>query len=256
MKVEETVAVVSGGASGLGEATCRMLVEKGAQVGILDLSEELGEKLVSELGADKAVFCKTDVSDTERVQAAIEKTVAAFGAIHTAVSCAGVPHASKVLTKKGPISMDLFRNVVDINLNGIMNVIRSAAEQMVRNPPNEDGECGVIISTSSGAALFGQIGQAAYSASKAGINGMTLPIARELADHGIRVMSIMPGLFETPMIAGLPEEIKQALIKNIPFPKRMGKPSEFASLCREIIENPMLNGVSIQLDAAYVMQAR
>ena len=256
MKIEGTVAIVSGGASGLGEATCRMFIEKGAKVAILDLSEELGEKLVSEIGVDKAIFCKTDVADTENVEAAVGKAMDTFGAIHTAVSCAGVPYASKVLTKKGPISMDLFRKVVDINLNGIMNVIRSAAEQMVKNTPNEDGERGVIISTSSGAALFGQIGQAAYSGSKAGINGMTLPIAREFADYGIRAISILPGLFETPMVASLADEIKQALIKNIPFPKRMGKPSEFASLCREIVENPMLNGVSIQLDAAYVMQAR
>jgi 3-hydroxyacyl-CoA dehydrogenase/3-hydroxy-2-methylbutyryl-CoA dehydrogenase len=255
MKLDGAVAVVSGGASGLGEATCRMFVEKGGKVGILDLSEENGKKLSAELGA-AAVFCKTDVGDTDSVQAAIDKTVDAFGAVHFAVSCAGVPLASKVLTKKGPISMDLFRKVLDINLTGTMNVIRAAAEQMMKNSPNEDGERGVVINTSSGAALYGQIGQAAYSASKAGINGMTLPIAREFADYGIRVASIMPGLFETPMLAGLPEEARESLIKNIPFPKRMGKPSEFASLCREIVENPMLNGISIQLDAAYVMQAR
>jgi 3-hydroxyacyl-CoA dehydrogenase/3-hydroxy-2-methylbutyryl-CoA dehydrogenase len=255
MKIEGMTAVVSGGASGLGEACSRYFVDNGAKVGILDMAQERGEALAAELG-DNAIFCNTNVADTENVQAAVDKTFETFGAVHTAVSCAGVPYVSKVITKKGPLSMDLFNKTIQINLNGTMNVIRSAAEKMMENTPNEDGEIGVVINCSSGAAYFGQIGQAAYSASKAGIIGMTLPIAREFADYGIRVNTIAPGLFETPMIGQIPEKVQQALISKIPFPKRMGKAVEFAMLCGHIIENPMLNGETIKLDAAYVMQAK
>ena len=255
MELNETVAVVSGGASGLGEAVCRLLVEKGARVAILDMTEEKGERLSAEFG-DAAVFCMTDVADSDNVQAALNETVAKFGAVHAAISCAGVPYASKILTKDGPIDMELFDKVVRINLHGTMNVIRSAAELMVKNRPNENGEKGVVINTASAAAFEGQIGQAAYSASKAALVGMTLPIAREFAGYGIRIMTIAPGLFETPMVAGLPDKVRDALIAMLPFPRRMGQPSEFAMLCRQIIENPMLNGRTIRLDGAVTMQAR
>jgi NAD(P)-dependent dehydrogenase (short-subunit alcohol dehydrogenase family) len=255
MDIKGTVAVVSGGASGLGEAVGRLLVEKGGKVAIFDMAEEKGESLASEFG-EAAIFYKTDVADSDNVQAAVNKTVATFGAVHAAISCAGVPYASKVLTKDGPIDMNLFDKVVRINLHGTMNVIRSAAEQMIKNKPNENGEKGVVINTASGAAFEGQIGQAAYSASKAGLIGMTLPIAREFAAYGIRIMTIAPGLFETPMVAGLPDKVRDALIAMLPFPRRMGQPSEFAMLCRQIIENPMLNGRTIRLDGAVTMHAK
>lgn len=255
MKLTGTVAVVSGGASGLGEATCRLLIEKGAKVAILDMNEERGAGLSAEFG-DGAIFCKTDVTDPQSVQTATDQTVETFDAIHIAISCAGVGYASKVLTKKGPIDMKLFDTVVRINLYGTMNVIRSAAEQMLKNTSNADGEKGVVINTASGAAFEGQIGQAAYSASKAALVGMTLPIAREFADYGIRVMTIAPGLFETPMVAGLPDKVREALISMLPFPQRMGQPYEFAMMCQQIIENPMLNGRTIRLDGAATMQAK
>jgi len=255
MNIKESVAIVSGGASGLGEACVRHFVANGGKAVVLDMDEKRGKSLVSELG-ENIIFHQTDVSDTKNVQDAVDEAFSAFGAVHVAVSCAGVPYASKVLTKKGPISMDHFDKVIQINLNGTMNVIRSASEKMMYNTPNEDGEIGVVINCSSGAAYYGQIGQAAYSASKAGVIGMTLPIAREFADYGIRVNTIAPGLFETPMIAGLPDKVKESLIDKIPFPRRMGKAVEFAMLCRHIVENPMLNGETIKLDAAYVMQAR
>jgi NAD(P)-dependent dehydrogenase (short-subunit alcohol dehydrogenase family) len=255
MDIKGTVAVVSGGASGLGEAVGRLLVEKGGKVAIFDMAEEKGESLASEFG-EAAIFYKTDVADSDNVQAAVNKTVATFGAVHAAISCAGVPYASKVLTKDGPIDMNLFDKVVRINLHGTMNVIRSAAEQMIKNKPNENGEKGVVINTASGAAFEGQIGQAAYSASKAGLIGMTLPIAREFAAYGIRIRTIAPGLLETPMVAGLPDKVRDALIAMLPFPRRMGQPSEFAMLCRQIIENPMLNGRTIRLDGAVTMHAK
>ncbi len=255
MEIKECIAVVSGGASGLGEACVRYFIEYGGKAAILDMDEKKGESLSSELG-ENALFYKTDVSDTENVQAAVDMVFNAFGAVHVAISCAGVPYASRVLTKKGPIPMDLFNKTIQINLNGTMNVIRSASEKMLKNTPNQDGEVGVVINCSSGAAYYGQIGQAAYSASKAGVIGMTLPIAREFADYGIRVNTIAPGLFETPMVAGLPDNVKKSLISKIPFPRRMGKPEEFAKLCRHIVENPMLNGETIKIDGAYVMMAK
>jgi len=255
MDTENVMAVVTGGASGLGEACVRDLLEHGAKVAIFDFAEERGEKVAAELG-DAVIFCMTDVTDEKSVQASVDKTVDAFGAIHVAINCAGVGTPAKVLGKEGPMPMDHFNKVVQINLMGTMNVVRLAAEKMVKNIPNEDGEKGVVINTASAAAFEGQIGQAAYSASKAGVVGMTLPIAREFADYGIRIMTIVPGLFETPMLAGLPEKAKEALNKMMPFPKRLGKPFEFAQLARQIIENPMLNGSIIRLDAALRMAAK
>jgi NAD(P)-dependent dehydrogenase (short-subunit alcohol dehydrogenase family) len=255
MEIKDCVTVVTGGASGLGEATVRDMLKHGGKVVIFDFDEKRGKEVSSELG-DSVIFCKTDVTDEKSVQAAVDKTLEAFGALHIAVNCAGVGTPAKILGKDGPVPIDSFNKVVQINLMGTVNVIRLAAEKMVKNTPNEDGEKGVVINTASAAAFEGQIGQAAYSASKAGIVGMTLPIAREFADYGIRVMTIAPGLFETPMLAGLPEKAKEALNKMMPFPKRLGKPFEFALLVRQIVENPMLNGSVIRLDAALRMAAK
>lgn len=255
MDLGDSVAVVTGGASGLGEATVREMLGHGGKIAIFDFDENTGEDVSSELG-DSVIFCKTDVMDEKSVQASVDKTMDVFGAIHVAINCAGVGTPAKVLSKEGPMSMDHFNKVVQINLMGTMNVVRLAAEKMAENTPNEDGEKGVIINTASVAAFEGQIGQAAYSASKAGVVGMTLPIAREFADYGIRIMTIAPGLFETPMLGGLSEKAKEALSKMMPFPKRLGKPSEFALLVRQIVENPMLNGSIIRLDAALRMAAK
>jgi NAD(P)-dependent dehydrogenase (short-subunit alcohol dehydrogenase family) len=255
MEIDGLTAVISGGASGLGEACARLLVAAGAHVSLLDIAEEAGERLAGELG-ESALFCQTDVGDEAVVQAAVDQTVERFGAIHVAISCAGVLSASKVLGKKGPIPMDGFNHVVRVNLLGNVHVIRSAGEQMLKNPPNADGEKGVVINTASSAAFEGQIGQAAYSASKAAVVGMTLPIAREFGDYGIRVVSIAPGVFDTAMARSLPDPLREALLQDIPFPKRMAKPSEFAMLARHIIENPILNGETIRLDGAARMQAK
>ncbi len=255
MQISGSVVVVTGGASGLGEATVGELVRNGAKAAILDFDENRGQQVAADLGG-AAIFCKTDVTDENTVQAAIDKTIAAFGAIHVAVNCAGVGTPAKVLGKKGPMPMDGFRRVVDINLMGTINVIRLAAEKMVLNPGNEDGEKGVIINTASVAAFEGQVGQAAYAASKAAVVGLTLPVAREFSDYGIRVATIAPGLFDTPMAAGLPDKVRESLTSTIPFPKRFGKPYEFASLVKQIIENPCLNGTTIRLDSAIRMAAR
>jgi NAD(P)-dependent dehydrogenase (short-subunit alcohol dehydrogenase family) len=255
MDIKGTVAVVTGGASGLGEACVRNLVHKGAKVSIFDFDEERGQTVASELG-DTVIFCMTDITHEGDVETALNKTLEAFGAIHIAVNCAGVGTPGKVLSKEGPMSMGHFNKVVQINLMGTMNVVRLTAEQMVKNQGNEDDEKGVMVNTASVAAFDGQIGQVAYSASKAGVAGMTLPIAREFADYGIRIMTIAPGIFHTPMLAGLPENVQEALNKMIPFPKRLGKPDEFAGLVQHIIENPMLNGEVIRLDGSLRMAAK
>lgn len=255
MDFAQSVAVVSGGASGLGEAFVRMLVSAGGRAAILDFDQDRGQKLASELGQD-VIFCRTDVTQAQDVQNAVNAAVEAFGGIHCVVNCAGVVAPAKVLGKNGPIGLDAFNQVIQINLVGTMNVLRLAAGKMVDNRPNEDGERGVIINTASIAAFEGQIGQAAYASSKAGVVGLTLPVAREFASHGIRVVAVAPGLFETPMIAGLPEKAKASLVNMVNFPKRLGKPPEFAILARQIIENPYLNGVTIRLDSGMTMAAR
>ena len=255
MQIKDVIAVITGGASGLGEATARSLSCLGAKVAILDIATERGEKVAADLGT-KCIFVHADVTSGEASQMAVEKIVAAFGALNVAINCAGVADPGKVLSKKGPMSLAFFNRVIQINLVGTLNVIRLAVEQMVKNAPNEEGEKGVIVNTASVAAFDGQIGQAAYSASKAGVAGMTLPIARECADYGIRVMTIAPGLFDTPMMAGLPESVRVQLAQTIPFPKRLGRPSEYAALARHIIENPMLNGECIRLDGSLRMAAR
>lgn len=255
MEVKDCIAVVTGGASGLGEATVRNLASGGARVAIFDIQANRGETLARELG-DNVIFANTDITSEESVQAGIKKTVDTFGGINVAINCAGVGPAQKILGKKGPMSLDHFNMVLQINLVGTLNVIRLAVEQMVKNEPGEDGEKGVIVNTASAAAFEGQIGQPAYSASKAGIVGMTLPVARECAEYGIRVMTIAPGIFDTPMLAALPEKVREALGKMVPFPARLGKPSEFAKLVRHIIENTMLNGEVIRLDGAIRMQPK
>lgn len=252
MEIDKHVVVVTGGASGLGEACVRALVKRGAKVAILDVDEDRGQALCAELGSS-VIFCKTDVPDEKSVQAAIDRSVAKFGSVHVAINCAGVGHAAKMLGKKGLMPLKHFTRVLDINLIGTLNVMRYAVEKMVQNSPNGDGERGVIINTGSIAAFEGQVGQAAYSASKAAVVGLTLPVAREFADSGVRVVAIVPGLFETPMAEGLPENVKQSLISMIPFPQRFGTPNEFAMLAGQIIENPFLNGTSIRLDGALRM---
>ncbi len=255
MKVKDTVALITGGGSGLGEATARELLATGGKVAIMDLPSSPGAKLAEELGAN-ALFTPADVCSTPEVEQAIKDTVARFGTIHIAVNCAGIGRAQRTLTKEGPASLDLFNKVIQINLVGTFNVIRLAAFQMAKNQPNSDAERGVIVNTASGAAFEGQIGQAAYSASKGGIVGLTLPVARDLASLGIRVVTIAPGTFDTPMLKLLPDAARQALAAQVPFPQRLGRPAEFGALVRAIVENAMLNGETIRLDGALRMPPR
>jgi NAD(P)-dependent dehydrogenase (short-subunit alcohol dehydrogenase family) len=237
----------------LGEATVIELAKCGAKVTIVDLDVERGEKLAALCGAGSAIFVKADVTSDADMSQAVKKTVDTFGKINVAVNCAGVANPGKVLSKKGVLPLEAFNKVMQINLVGTFNLIRLAVEQMNNNAPDEEGEKGVIINTASAAATDGQIGQAAYSASKAGVVGMTLPIARECGDYGIRVATIAPGLFSTPMMAGLPASVKEVMVATVPFPHRLGKPSEYAMLVLHIIENIMLNGCCIRLDGALRM---
>lgn len=255
MQLENKVILVTGGASGLGAACVRLLTQAGAKAVIVDLNPETGQALAEELGA-ASVFVKTNVSDENAVQAAIKAGQERFGGLHVAINCAGIGVAEKVLGKTGPSSLASFSKVIQVNLIGTYNVIRLAAAAMAQNEPDAEGERGVIINTASVAAFDGQIGQAAYSASKGGIVGMTLPIARELARYGIRVMTIAPGIFDTPLLAGLPEAARVSLGQQVPFPPRLGRPTEYAALARHIIENTMLNGEVIRLDGAIRMAPR
>ena len=252
MQLENKGALVTGGASGLGAACVRLLSQAGAKVVIADLNSETGTALASELG-DSAQFVNTNVVDEESVQAAVKAAVDSFGSLYVTINCAGISVAEKVLGKNGPHSLASFSKVIQVNLIGTFNVIRLASAAMSVNQPNEGGERGVIINTASVAAFDGQIGQAAYSASKGGIVGMTLPIARELARYGIRVMTIAPGIFDTPLLAGLPEPARLSLGQQVPFPSRLGRPDEYAALAKHIIENEMLNGEVIRLDGAIRM---
>jgi 3-hydroxyacyl-CoA dehydrogenase / 3-hydroxy-2-methylbutyryl-CoA dehydrogenase len=256
MQIKDSVTVVTGGASGLGEATVLRLVENGGRAAILDLQEEYGAALVENLGSDRVIYVKTNVTSEEDVQSAINQTIEKFGAIHATINCAGIGIAEKTLGKEKPHDLGSFARVIQVNLIGTFNVLRLAAEKMALNAPNEEGERGVIINTASVAAFDGQMGQAAYSASKGGIVGMTLPIARDLARNGIRVMTIAPGLIDTPLFAGAPEKVRQALGAMVPFPSRLGYPSEYAMLAQSIIENPLLNGETIRLDGAIRMQPK
>jgi NAD(P)-dependent dehydrogenase (short-subunit alcohol dehydrogenase family) len=252
MQLKGATFLVTGGGSGLGAASVREIVAGGGNAIIADVNEPAGKALASELG-QSARFVKTDVADERSVNAAVKEAVGTFGSLRGAVNCAGVGIAARVLAKEGPHDLTAFSRVIQINLIGTFNVIRLAAAAIVQAEPLADGERGVIINTASVAAFDGQIGQAAYSASKGGVVGMTLPIARELARFGIRVLTIAPGLFDTPMMAALPEEAKKSLGQQVPFPPRLGRPSEFALLVRHMIENPMLNGETVRLDGAIRM---
>jgi len=255
MRTAGTVALVTGGASGLGLATVRTLVEAGGQVVILDRPGSAGEDVWRELG-ERTLFASADVTSEGEVATAVARAVERFGALHVAVNCAGVGAAMKTVGKDGPMPLAVFAKVIEVNLIGTFNVTRLAAAQMAKNAPNDEGERGVVINTASAAAFDGQIGQAAYSASKGGVVGMTLPIARDLASLGIRVVTVAPGTFDTPMLAMLPESQRQALAAQIPFPSRLGRPSEFAALVRHVVENAMLNGETIRLDGALRMPPR
>lgn len=255
MNFSGTTFLVTGGASGLGAATARMAVDAGANVAIADLNDAAGEALARELGK-AATFVHCDVTVAADGECAVKAALDAFASLHVLVNCAGIVHGEKVVGRDGVHSLASFARAVNVNLVGTFNMIRLAATAMSRNAPNDGGERGVVVNTASVAAFDGQIGQAAYSASKAGVVGMTLPIARELARSGIRVMTIAPGIFETPMMASLATDVQQTLGKMVPFPPRLGKPDEFASLVREIVRNPMLNGEVIRLDGAIRMAPR
>ncbi|MBI4730419.1 MAG: 3-hydroxyacyl-CoA dehydrogenase [Acidobacteria bacterium] len=251
MRIEGKTALVTGGASGLGLATAQELLRAGARVVVLDVR---GEDEVGRLG-ERARFAKTNVTDEDEVRAAVALAVETFGGLHIAVSCAGVAWAQRTVDKNGPHPLNLFQKVIEVNLVGTFNVVRIAAAQMSSQEPDGE-ERGVIVNTASVAAFDGQIGQVAYAASKGGVVAMTLPVARDLAARGIRCCTIAPGTFDTPMLAMLPEAARTALAEQIPHPRRLGKPSEYASLVRHIVENPMLNGETIRLDGALRMPPR
>lgn len=253
MQLDGKVAVITGGASGLGEGTAREFAGAGAKVAILDIQEDKGKAVAEEIGG---LFCKCDVTSEESVQAALSATAEKLGVPRILVNCAGTGIGVKTTSRGNPHPLDQFERIIKINLIGTFNCIRLAATAMVEEEPLEDGERGVIINTASVAAYDGQIGQAAYSASKGGIVGMTLPIARDLADKGVRVVTIAPGIFETPLLGGLPEDVRQSLANSIPFPKKLGQPHEYAQLSRQIVENVMLNGETIRLDGAIRMAPR
>ncbi len=252
MELRDNVFLITGGASGLGAGTARMLAAAGAKPVLADLNREAGEALAAELGG---VFTACDVTREADAQAAVTAATQ-LGTLRGLVNCAGIAPAAKTVGKDGPHSLDLFAKVVSINLIGTFNMVRLAAAAMAGNAPNAAGERGVIINTASVAAFDGQIGQAAYAASKAGVAGMTLPLARDLSRNAIRVMTIAPGIFETPMLLGMPQEVQDALGAMVPFPPRLGKPDEYAMLARQILENPMLNGEVIRLDGAIRMQPK
>ena len=253
MQLQDSTFLITGAGSGLGAACARLFVASSANVVIADVNAEAGEETAAELGP-RARFVRTDVTNEADVGAAIDAARAAFGGLHGAVNCAGVAIAERVVGRDGPHALDRFARVVQVNLIGTFNVIRLTAAALTQNEPRTaDGERGVIVNTASVAAFDGQIGQTAYAASKGGVAAMTLPIARELARHGIRVMTIAPGIFDTPMLAGLPEPARQSLGEQVPFPSRLGNPAEYAALARHIVENGMLNGEVIRLDGAIRM---
>src|SRR5712691_8473586 len=252
MELKNRGVLVTGGASGLGAACVRLLAQAGAKVVIADLNSEICEALAAELRGEGAgvFFACANVASEESLKAAVQTTIEKCGGVHVLINCAGIAVIEKVLGKAGPHSLESFQRVINVNLIGTFNASRLAAAAMAENKPTEEGERGVIVNTASNAAFEGQIGQAAYSASKGGVVSMTLPIARELARYGIRVMAIAPGPADTPMLAQLPENLRQALEAQIPFPQRLARPEEFAALVRHIVENPYLNGEVIRLDGA------
>ena len=254
MNISGHVHIVTGGASGLGAATAKLLVENGGKVVLADLNAPAGEALAAELGA-AARFVRCDVTQEADAKAAVAAAIA-MGTLGGLINCAGVGTAAKTVGKDGPASLEGFNKVIQINLVGTFNLIRLAAAEMAKNAPNEEGERGVIVNTASVAAYDGQIGQAAYAASKAGIVGMTLPIARDLSRDGIRIVTIAPGLFLTPLLQSLPQDVQDSLGRQVPFPSRLGRPNEYAMMVKHIFTNPMLNGETIRLDGAIRMAPR
>jgi len=252
MRIEGSTFLVTGAASGLGAGTARMVAAAGGNVVMADMNAAQGEALAGELGA-RARFVRTDVTDEAQVQAAIDLATGTFGALHGLVNCAGIVHGERVLGRTGPHALASFARVIQVNLVGTFNAIRLAADVMAKNAPGDSGERGVIVNTASVAAYDGQIGQAAYSASKSGVVGLTLPIARELAKTGIRVVTIAPGIFDTAMVGSFTSDLKASLAAQIPFPSRLGRADEYAALVRHICENQMLNGETIRLDGAIRM---
>ncbi|CAN0621026.1 Uncharacterized oxidoreductase Rv1144 [Burkholderia multivorans] len=255
MNITDRVFLITGAGSGLGAAVARMVVAEGGKAMLLDVNGDAGGALAEELGAS-ARFVRTDVTSDADGQAAVAAALDAFGRIDGLVNCAGVAPGEKVVGREAPHRLDSFARAVSINLVGTFNMIRLAADAMSKQEPNEEGERGVIVNTASIAAFDGQIGQAAYAASKAGVAGLTLPVARELARFGIRVVTIAPGIFATPMMTGMPQEVQDSLGKSVPFPSRLGRPEEFAALVRHVAENSMLNGEVIRLDGALRMAPR
>lgn len=255
MNVKNHTFLITGAGSGLGAATAEQLVSAGAHVVIAELNPESGAAHASSLG-DHALFVETNVSDGESAQRAVDAAVTQFGGLNGLVNCAGIVLGQRTLSKRGAHDLESFARVIQVNLIGTFNMTRLAAAVMAGNTPDEEGERGIVINTSSVAAFDGQIGQVAYSASKGGVAGMTLPLARDLSSLGIRVMAIAPGVFETPMVAGMPEDVKASLGAQVPFPSRLGRPSEYAALAQHIIENVMLNGEVIRLDGAIRMSPR
>lgn len=255
MQLNNCTFMITGGASGLGAATAVMLIEAGARVTLVDLNAEALEQRVDELGKNARAYV-ADIVDEKQAAEALKAAHEEFGQLHGLINCAGIAPGEKILGRNGPHDLASFDRVLRVNLLGTFNMLRLASEIMAEGAPNEQGERGVIINTASVAAYDGQIGQAAYAASKGGVVSMTLPVARELARHGIRVMTIAPGIFETPMMAGMTQQVRDSLAKDVPFPARLGLPEEYAALVRHIIENPMLNGEVIRLDGALRMAAR
>jgi NAD(P)-dependent dehydrogenase (short-subunit alcohol dehydrogenase family) len=255
MRLDQVKALITGGVSGLGRAVAERVVAGGGRATLLDINDEAGAAVAAELG-EAASYIRTDVTSETAVQEAVAAAVEGMGSLNVAVNCAGIIGAGRVLGREGPMPLEFFSNVVQVNLVGSFNVCKAAGAAMESNQPGEDGERGVIISTASVAAFEGQIGQAAYSASKAGIVGMTLPIAREFTRIGVRVMAIAPGIFWTPMLEGMPEHIQESLAASIPFPSRLGRPSEFADLVVHIVENGYFNGETIRLDGAVRLQPK
>ena len=253
MQIRNSIFLVTGGASGLGAASARMAAANGAKVVIADMQQDAGEKLAKEING---CFIKTDVTAEADGKAAVALALKEFGGLQVLVNCAGIAIAERTLGKEAPHDLGRFMRVINVNLVGTFNMIRLAADAMAKAGPNASGERGVIVNTASVAAFDGQIGQAAYSASKGGVVGMTLPIARDLSRHGIRVCTIAPGIFETPLLATLPDNVREALAAAVPFPKKLGQPAEFAALARHIVENVMLNGETIRLDGAIRMAPR
>lgn len=252
MELKGKTALITGGASGLGEATARRFVKAGANVVLVDIQENLGKALATELGA-QAMFVKTDITNTADIEACLKAAMDKFGAVHILINNAGMSAGEKTIGKKGPYNMDNFKKVVNLNLIAAFDILSKSAWEMAKNAPNADGEKGVIVNTGSVAAYDGQIGQAAYAATKAAVVGMTLPVARDLSKEGIRICTICPGIMITPMMAALPEETQKSLGLQVPFPNRLGKPDEFAMLAEQIVVNSYLNGETIRMDGAIRM---